>query len=49
MAPKLSRKLQDGQFTTDETYAWEAREFLRKKLVGKEIQFKFEYKIQMGN
>ena len=26
-------------------YAWEAREFLRKKLTGKEIQFYVEYKV----
>jgi len=25
-------------------YAWEAREFLRKKLIGKEVSFTVEYK-----
>jgi staphylococcal nuclease domain-containing protein 1 len=48
-APKISRKTIDGQFTQDEPFGWEAREFLRKKLVGKEVQFKMEYKIPMGN
>jgi len=28
--------------TKDEPYAWEAREFLRKKLVGEEVWFTFE-------
>ena len=31
--------------TKDEPYAWEAREFLRKKLVGKEVVFTVEYKV----
>ena len=26
-------------------YAWEAREFLRKKMVGKEVCFTVEYKV----
>jgi len=28
--------------TKDEPYAWEAREFLRKKLVGEDVWFTFE-------
>jgi len=31
--------------TKDEPFAWEAREFLRKKLVGKEVVFTIEYKV----
>jgi staphylococcal nuclease domain-containing protein 1 len=31
--------------TKDEPWAWDAREFLRKKLVGKDIQFNVEYKV----
>ena len=26
-------------------YAWDSREFLRKKIVGKEVTFTFEYKL----
>ena len=26
-------------------FAWEAREFLRKKLIGKEVLFSVEYKV----
>lgn len=40
-APKVARKKGDG-YTEDEPYGWEVREFLRKKLVGKEIKFKAE-------
>ncbi|UXI18301.1 transmembrane protein 242-like [Sarcoptes scabiei] len=39
----------DGTYTNDEAFAWEAREFLRKKLVGKEISFRIDYKIPIGN
>ena len=48
-APKIGKRITnaEGQFTTtsDEPYAWQAREFLRKKLVGKEVQFKKEYTV----
>ena len=50
-APKVSKRLPPsdsnpkGSNTADEPYAWEGREFLRKKLVGKAIQFKVEYKV----
>lgn len=37
-APKLGRKGKDRE-TKDEPYAWEAREFLRKKLIGQEVKF----------
>ncbi|CAG2167551.1 unnamed protein product, partial [Oppiella nova] len=49
IAPKVGRKLPDGSTTSDESHGWESREFLRTKLVGKEIQFRTEYKISMGN
>ncbi len=48
IAPKISRKLPDGTYTEDEPYAWEAREFLRKRLVGKEVAFRVEYKLPFG-
>lgn len=48
-ARKLARRanpnVESAQFSKDEPYAWEAREFLRKKLVGKEITFTIEYKV----
>lgn len=34
--------------TVDEPCAWEARELLRKTLVGKEVRFKVEYTIPSG-
>lgn len=40
IAPKLARR--DGK---DEPFAWESREFLRKKCVGKEVIFKVDYKV----
>ena len=53
-APKISKRLPPteanpkGSNTIDEPYAWEGREFLRKKLIGKPIQFKVEYKVPFG-
>jgi staphylococcal nuclease domain-containing protein 1 len=48
-APRLARRANpniDGSTETkDEPYAWEAREFLRKKLIGKEVVFTVEYKV----
>ncbi|XP_060519354.1 staphylococcal nuclease domain-containing protein 1 [Cylas formicarius] len=45
-APKLARRPGDanatGTETKDEPWAWEAREFLRKKLIGEEILFILE-------
>ncbi|CAG2173795.1 unnamed protein product [Oppiella nova] len=49
IAPKVGRKLADGSTTSDESHGWESREFLRTKLMGKEIQFRTEYTIAMGN
>ena len=31
--------------STLQPFAWEAREFLRKKLIGKEVLFSVEYKV----
>ena len=46
VAPRLSRRaVGDSAETHDEPYAWECREFLRKKLIGKEVQFSVEYKV----
>lgn len=40
IAPKLGRRTVNTNVETkDEPYAWEAREFLRKKLIGQEITF----------
>ncbi|KAL7307029.1 hypothetical protein TKK_0000774 [Trichogramma kaykai] len=40
IAPKLGRRnVKDNTETKDEPYAWEAREFLRKKLIGQEVTF----------
>ncbi|XP_017771702.1 PREDICTED: staphylococcal nuclease domain-containing protein 1 [Nicrophorus vespilloides] len=42
-APKLGRRATDGSDETkDEPWAWEAREFLRKKLIGEEVLFRCE-------
>ncbi|XP_018575956.1 staphylococcal nuclease domain-containing protein 1 [Anoplophora glabripennis] len=42
-APKLARRAADASETTkDEPWAWEAREFLRKKLIGEEVFFTSE-------
>jgi len=35
----------NSEETKDEPFAWEAREFLRKKLIGKEVVFTVEYKV----
>ncbi|KAK6171496.1 hypothetical protein SNE40_019673 [Patella caerulea] len=46
-APKLARRANpnvEGSETKDEPWAWEAREFLRKKVIGKEVAFTVEYK-----
>ncbi|PIK48262.1 putative nuclease domain-containing protein 1 [Apostichopus japonicus] len=47
VAPKLARRanpnIEHSVETPDEPYAWEAREFLRKKLIGKDVAFTVEY------
>lgn len=51
-ARKLARRanpnISGSVETKDEPYAWEAREFLRKKLVGKDVTFTIEYKVPGG-
>lgn len=50
-APRLARRPganAKGEDAKDEPYAWESREFLRKKLVGKEVTFVVEYKVTSG-
>ncbi|KAL5292914.1 SND1 family protein [Megaselia abdita] len=42
-APKLARRpTANGEETRDEPFAWEAREALRKRLIGEEVVFTFE-------
>lgn len=41
--PKLARK--SGSPLTDEPYAWEAREFVRKLVIGKMLKFQHEYSV----
>lgn len=41
--------MKDGEYTQDEPYAWEAREFLRKLLIGKEVQYREDYKLSGNN
>jgi len=47
-APRLARRpnpnIEGSSESRDEPYAWEAREFLRKKLIGREVCFQIEYK-----
>ncbi|KAI1286752.1 Nuclease domain-containing protein [Halotydeus destructor] len=53
-APKVSKRLPPttenpkGQQTPEEPYGFEAREYLRKKLIGKEISFRLEYTVPFG-
>ncbi|CAH0547008.1 unnamed protein product [Brassicogethes aeneus] len=43
VAPKLARRAgESSEITKDEPWAWEAREFLRKKLIGEEVFFTSE-------
>lgn len=44
IAPRLARR--GGQ---DEPFAWESREFLRKKCIGKEVIFKVDYVVSTIN
>merc|ERR1712096_350427 len=47
MAPKLARRanpnIEDSVGTNDEPFAWQARENLRKKVIGKEIFFVVDF------
>jgi len=48
-APKLGRRATaNSAETQDEPWAWEAREFLRKKLIGKEILFTLDGQGPLG-
>ncbi|KAL5475713.1 hypothetical protein EMCRGX_G025560 [Ephydatia muelleri] len=50
-AAKLGRRANPSNNVTetkDEPFAWEAREFLRKLLVGQDVQFAVEYKVDSG-
>jgi len=48
-APKLGRRpIGNEEATTDEPYAWEAREYLRNLLVGKEVSFIVEHTIPIS-
>ncbi|XP_013099705.2 staphylococcal nuclease domain-containing protein 1 [Stomoxys calcitrans] len=43
LAPKLARRPgAGGDETKDEPWAWDSREFLRQKLIGKDVTFSFE-------
>ncbi|XP_067951454.1 staphylococcal nuclease domain-containing protein 1-like [Watersipora subatra] len=45
-APRVARRATaNAPETKDEPWSWEAREFLRKKCIGKEIAFTVEYKV----
>ncbi|KAM7532824.1 hypothetical protein Aperf_G00000129155 [Anoplocephala perfoliata] len=35
--PKVARRLNNGEYTPDEPFAWAAREFVRRKVIGKEV------------
>lgn len=42
--PKVAR-MKDGEYSSDEPFAFEAREFLRKLLIGKEVEYREDYKL----
>eukprot|EP01138_Halocafeteria_seosinensis_P007850 gb/GECG01008020.1/.p1 GENE.gb/GECG01008020.1/~~gb/GECG01008020.1/.p1 ORF type:complete len:921 (+),score=174.17 gb/GECG01008020.1/:1-2763(+) len=44
-APRLARHPN----ATDEPFAWQSREFLRKMLIGQSVQFKIQYKVDSIN
>ncbi|GBF98194.1 hypothetical protein Rsub_10694 [Raphidocelis subcapitata] len=47
IAPKLGKR--DGT-TKDEPFAWQSREFLRKKLIGQSVVFRIDYVVEaIGN
>ncbi|KAM3184526.1 hypothetical protein ACTXT7_008198 [Hymenolepis weldensis] len=37
--PKIARRSNTGEYTSDEPFAWQAREFVRSKVIGREIYF----------
>mmetsp|Transcript_28141 Transcript_28141/g.84153 ORF Transcript_28141/g.84153 Transcript_28141/m.84153 type:complete len:903 (-) Transcript_28141:179-2887(-) len=49
VTPRLGRRPAAGQEADEsEPFAWEAREFLREKLVGEEVSFTIDYTVQGG-
>ncbi|KAK7067440.1 nuclease domain-containing protein, partial [Halocaridina rubra] len=49
VAPRIARRATTAApETEDEPYAWESREFLRKKVIGKEVLFTVEAKTATG-
>ncbi|ROT73426.1 nuclease domain-containing protein 1 [Penaeus vannamei] len=49
IAPRQARRATaNAPETVDEPYAWESREFLRKKVIGKEVLFTVETKTSTG-
>ncbi|OCT87162.1 hypothetical protein XELAEV_180208582mg, partial [Xenopus laevis] len=48
LARRAAASQQDSKDTPDEPWAFPAREFLRKKLIGKEVCFTVEYKTPQG-
>ena len=49
-APRLGRRPQtgDAKEELDEPWAWESREYLRRKLVGKQVSFTVDYAVPSG-
>uniref|UniRef100_A0A8C4STL7 Staphylococcal nuclease domain-containing protein n=1 Tax=Erpetoichthys calabaricus TaxID=27687 RepID=A0A8C4STL7_ERPCA len=48
LARRAAQSQPDTKDTSDEPWAWQAREFLRKKLIGKEVCFTVENKTPQG-
>ncbi|XP_064077337.1 staphylococcal nuclease domain-containing protein 1-like [Macrobrachium nipponense] len=49
VAPRIARRaIGSASETPDEPYGWESREFLRKKVIGKEVLFTVETKTPTG-
>merc|ERR1711962_147047 len=49
VAPRVARRATaNAEETVDEPYAWESREFLRKKVIGKDVLFTVETKTPTG-
>ncbi|XP_062929037.1 staphylococcal nuclease domain-containing protein 1 [Mobula hypostoma] len=48
LARRVAPNQPESKETPDEPWAWPAREFLRKKLIGKEVCFTVEYKTPQG-
>lgn len=46
--PKVAR-MKDGEYSADEPFAFEAREFLRKLLIGKEVEYREDYRLSSNN